>query len=99
MKVLRLAFVLLALAGAVGCGAARPKPFETADGVVALLRDKWGSTIGSPAFDYSCTRLDARGRLFTCLARDRTDLVRLASFDVICDASSCTWTYYPSYPG
>ncbi len=98
MMMLRLAFVLLALVGATACGG-KPKPFETADGVAALLRAKWGSTIGSPSFDYSCRRLDDRGRLFTCLARDRTDTVRLASFDVICDASNCTWTDYPSYVG
>ena len=96
---LRLAFVLLALAAATACGAGKPKPFATSGEVAALLRHKWGSTIGSPSFDYSCTRLDARGRLFTCLAEDRTDMVRLASFDVICDVSSCTWTDYPSYVG
>jgi hypothetical protein len=99
MKMLSLAFVLLALAGATACGAGKPKPFETAARVAALLRDKWGSTKGSRSFDYSCTKLDQTGRLFTCVARDRTDIVRLASFDVVCDASSCTWTDYPSYLG
>ena len=96
---LRLAFVLLALVGATACGAGKPKPFETADKVAALLRDKWGSPKGSRSFDYTCRRLDDRGRLFSCLARDRTHTVRLASFDVICDASRCTWTDYPSYFG
>ncbi|HEX7526768.1 MAG TPA: hypothetical protein VF327_10705, partial [Gaiellaceae bacterium] len=72
---------------------------ETADRVAALLRDKWGSTKGSRSFDYTCTRLDDRGRLFSCLARDRTNTVRLASFDVICDASRCTWKDYPAYFG
>ena len=99
MKTLRLGVVLLALAGATACGAGSPKPVESPHDVAALLRAKWGSTAGSPSFDYSCTRLDDRGRLFTCLARDRTELVRLASFDVICDASSCTWTAYPFYVG
>ena len=99
MKLLRLAFVLLALAGATACGAGKPQRLETARDVAALLRDTWGSTLGSRAFDYSCTRLDDRGRLFTCLAKDRTDLVKLASFDVICDDSRCTWTDYPAYAG
>lgn len=96
---LRLAFVLLALGGATACGAGKPRTAETADKVAALLRDKWGSTKGSRAFDYSCTSLDDRGRLFTCLAKDRTDTVKLASFDVICNASRCTWTDYPAYLG
>jgi hypothetical protein len=99
MKLLGLAFVLLALAGVTACGAGKPKPFETPDGVAALLRHTWGSTKGSPSFDYSCRRLDDRGRLFTCLAQDPTDTVKLASFDVICDASKCTWTDYPAYAG
>jgi hypothetical protein len=99
MRLLRLALVLLALAGVTACGAGTPKPTETAGEVAALLRHTWGTTKGSPAFDYSCTRLDDRGRLFTCLAKDRTDMVRLASFDVVCNASSCTWTDYPSYEG
>jgi hypothetical protein len=99
MQMLRLAFVVLALAGATACGAGKPEPFETTHEVAALLRDKWGATIGSPTFDYSCASLDDRGRLFTCVAHDRTDMVKLASFDVICDAASCTWTDYPSYVG
>jgi len=99
MTVLRLAFVLLVLLGAAACGAGRPKRLETAPEVAALLRHTWGATTGSPSFDYSCRRLDDRGHLFTCLAKDRTDTVRLASFDVICDATRCTWTDYPAYVG
>jgi hypothetical protein len=90
---------VLALAGATACAAGRPKSLETSDEVVALLRDSWGATVGSPSFDYSCTRLDDRGRIFTCIARDQTDTVRLASFDVVCEAERCTWTDYPSYIG
>jgi hypothetical protein len=90
---------VLALAGATACGASQPTSHETADDVVALLRGSWGATVGSPSFDYSCTRLDDRGRLFACLARDQTDTVRLASFDVVCDAGRCTWTDYPAYIG
>jgi hypothetical protein len=97
--VLGSALVLLALAGGTACGAGKPKPFETAYGVAALLRDKWGSTTGSPSFVYSCRKLDDRGRAFTCIVRDQTDTVRLASFDVLCDASRCTWRDYPSYVG
>jgi hypothetical protein len=89
---------VLALAGGTACGASR-KPTETAQGVAALLRSEWGSTRGSPSFVYSCRRLDDRGRTFTCLVRDRTDTVQLASFDVICTASRCTWREYPSYVG
>ena len=99
MKTLRLGVVLLALAGATACAAGKPKPIETSHDVAALLRAQWGSTAGFRSFDYSCMRLDNRGRLFTCLARDRTDTVKLASFDVICDDSNCTWTAYPSYVG
>ena len=99
MKVLGLAFAMLALAAAVACGAARPRPFQTADHVAALIRARWGATQGSPSFDYTCTGLDERGRLFTCFVRDSTDTVRLASFDVICDPRKCTWTDYPSYTG
>ena len=99
MKVLRLGLVLLALAGVTACAAGRPRPIETPHQVATLLRDTWGTTKGSPSFDYSCTRLDDRGRLFTCLAKDRTDMVKLASFDVICNASNCTWTDYPAYLG
>ena len=51
MKMLRLAFVLLALAGATACGAGKQKPFETADEVAALLGNTWRSTKGSPSFD------------------------------------------------
>ncbi|MGZ4355510.1 MAG: hypothetical protein ACXVRZ_01990 [Gaiellaceae bacterium] len=67
--------------------------------MAVLLRDKWGATEGSRSFDYSCKSLDDRARLFTCLAQDPTDMVRIASFDVICEASNCKWTYYPSYVG
>jgi hypothetical protein len=84
--------------GAAACGAGKPKP-ETADDVAALIRHKWGRVIGSPSFDYSCRRLDDRGQLFTCLARDRTDTVKLASFDVVCHDAKCTWTVYPTYAG
>jgi hypothetical protein len=99
MRALGLVLVLIALAGAAGCGAAKAKPSETTDGVVTLLRATWGETVGFPSFDYSCQRLDEQGRLFSCLARDRTRTVKLASFDVICDGSDCTWTYYPAYIG
>lgn len=99
MKVLSVAFVLLALAGATACGAGPPKPLETPTKVAALLRDKWGSTKGFRTFDYSCMRLDARGQLFTCIAKDGTDTVRIASFDVVCDGSNCTWIDYPAYVG
>jgi hypothetical protein len=98
MKLLGIALVVLALASA-GCGGTRARPFQTADRVAALIRAKWGTTKGSPSFDYTCRRLDDRGRLFTCLARDNSDTVRIASFDVVCDASRCTWTDYPSYSG
>jgi hypothetical protein len=99
MKTLRLALVLLALAAVAACGAEKSHPIETTGQVAALLRHTWGTTMGSPSFDYSCMKLDDHGRLFTCLAKDRTDMVRLASFDVICTASRCTWTDYPSYEG
>jgi hypothetical protein len=99
MRLLGLGLVLLALAAAAGCGSGPPKPYETPAHVAALIRTEWGSTKGSPTFDYSCRRLDDRGRLFTCLARDPSDTVKLASFDVVCDASRCTWTDYPSYAG
>jgi hypothetical protein len=98
MKLLGIACVVLALAAA-GCGSARPKPFATADHVAALIRAKWGSTKGMPSFAYTCQRLDDRGRLFTCFARDHSRTVRVASFDVVCDRSRCTWTDYPSYSG
>ena len=89
--------VLLALADVTACG--NSKPSETPAKVAALLRDKWGSTKGFRSFDYSCTRLDAQGRLFTCLTKDRTDTVRIASFDVVCNSTNCTWTDYPAYVG
>ncbi len=99
MTMLRLAFVLLALAGATACGAGSSRPSNTAVRVAALIRATWGSTTGSPAFDYRCRGLDDRGRLFTCLVQDHNDMVRLARFDVVCDASRCTWTDYPAYIG
>jgi hypothetical protein len=99
MTMLRLAFVLLALAGATACGAAKPKPFDTPDHVAALIRSKWGTTEGSPSFTYSCRNLDDRGRLFTCVVQDHNRWVKLARFDVMCDASRCTWTDYPAYVG
>ena len=67
--------------------------------MATLLRNTWGSTIGSLSFDYSCQRLDDEGRLFTCIVKDRTDMVRLVSFDVSCDGMNCTWKDYPSYVG
>jgi hypothetical protein len=93
---------VLALTGATACGAGKPVGFNSARTpreVAALLRATWGITTGFPSFDYSCVRLDDRGRLFSCLARDHYDIVRLASFDVICDGSNCSWTYYPAYVG
>jgi hypothetical protein len=99
MKTLSLAFVLLAVAGASACGVARPKQLESAEKVAALIRGTWGSTTGFPTFHYSCRRLPGGGGLFTCVARDSTDTVKLASFDVICDASACTWRAYPTYVG
>ncbi len=98
MRKLSLAFVVLVVAIATACGSAARKHFETAEQVAALIRHTWGRTTGSPQFDYSCKRLDQHGRLFTCLAQDRTDLVKLASFDVVCDLR-CTWTAYPAYIG
>jgi hypothetical protein len=99
VRLVRAAFVLLVLAGAIACGAAQKRSFETADEVAALLRNTWGSTEGFPSFNYSCMTLDDRGQLFTCLARDHTDTVKLASFDVVCDGSRCRWRVYPSYIG
>jgi hypothetical protein len=100
MKLLRIALVVLALSAA-GCGGGggRARPFQTADHVAALIRARWGVTKGMPSFDYTCRRLDDRGRLFTCFARDHSDTVRIASFDVVCDVAKCTWTDYPSYSG
>ena len=99
MKMLRLAGVVLALAAASACGAGTPKPFDTPDHVAALIRAEWGSTQGSPFFKYSCKGLDDRGRLFTCLVQDQNRLVRLARFDVTCNAARCTWVDYPAYIG
>jgi hypothetical protein len=98
MKLLALGVVLLALVGVTACGSAKER-FTTAAQVAALIRDRWGSTTGSPKFDYSCTRVDDHGQLFTCLAKDRTDTVKLASFDVVCERARCTWTVYPAYVG
>ena len=99
MTTLKLAGVVLALAAATACGAAKPKPFDTPEHVAALIKAKWGSTQGSPLFDYTCRRLDDRGRLFTCVVKDQNRWVRLARFDVTCDASRCTWVDYPAYIG
>ena len=99
MTVLRLALVVLVVATAAACGAGRPKPFDTPEHVASLIRAKWGATRGSPFFDYSCRGLDDRGRLFTCVVKDQNRVVRLARFDVTCDASRCTWIDYPAYVG
>jgi hypothetical protein len=99
MRLRGLACVLVALAGATACGAGKPKLFETANRVAAVIRKTWGSTKGSPSFAYTCRGLDDRGWLFTCLTRDPSGTVKLASFDVVCDASRCRWTDYPSYVG
>jgi hypothetical protein len=99
---LSLAMILLALAGTTACGTGKPTRAaraETARQVAALLRATWGVSTGSPAFDYTCMRLDDSGRLFSCLARDHYRIVRLASFDVVCTASNCSWTSYPAYLG
>jgi hypothetical protein len=99
MKLLGITLVVLALSAA-GCGGGgRARPLQTADHVASLIRAKWGTTKGMPSFDYTCRRLDDRGRLFTCFARDHSDTVRIASFDVVCDVAKCTWTDYPSYSG
>ena len=90
MRLLCAALAAVCLAGA-GCGGAASTR-RSADDVAALIRRTWGTTKGSPSFDYTCESLDDRGRLFSCLARDPTDTVRLASFDVVCDASACRWT-------
>ena len=90
---------LLALAGATACGAGRPRELLTADDVAALIQLEWGSTTGSPTFDYSCRGIDQDAQLFTCLARDGTDTVKLASFDVVCEQATCRWTVYPAYVG
>ena len=99
-KLLSLAIMVLALA-ATACGTA-DKPVradETAHQVAGLLRATWGVSIGFPSFDYSCVRLDDRGRIFSCVARDEFRIVKLASFDVICDGANCSWTSYPAYEG
>src|SRR5690242_152012 len=97
MIVLRLALVLVALAAATACGARKAKPLATPEHVAALIRVQWGSTKGLPGFNYSCRRLDDRGRLFTCVVEDHNRWVRLARFDVTCDSSRCTWIDYPAY--
>ena len=100
-KTLSLAMIVLVLA-AVACGAGRRIPIrtdETAGQVAAFLRATWGVSIGSPAFDFSCVRLDDRGQLFSCIAMDQLRIVKLASFDVICDGAHCSWTAYPAYEG
>ena len=99
MRGAAIALVLLALACATACGAEHARPLETTSRVAALLRGTWGATVGFRSFEYSCTGLDAHGELFTCLARDQTGLVKLASFDVVCESSGCRWTAYPSYVG
>ena len=99
MAVLRLALVVVVVAAATACGASKPRPFDTPEHVAAMIRAKWGSTRGSPSFNYSCRRLDDRGRLFTCVVRDQNRLVRLARFDVTCDSARCTWIDYPAYIG
>jgi hypothetical protein len=99
MNVLRLAVVVLAVAGATACGSAKPKPIETPAHVASLIRATWGHKEGSPLFTYSCRRLDDRGRLFTCVVKDQNRIVRLARFDVTCDKSRCTWVDYPAYIG
>lgn len=99
MRTLALGLVLLALAGATACGSAKQSSLTSARQVAELIRERWGSTVGSLSFDYSCMRIDAHGQLFTCLAKDRTDMVKLASFDVVCEHARCTWTVYPAYVG
>ena len=99
MNVLKLAAVVLAVAGATACGATTPKPFDTPEHVASLIRATWGAKQGSPQFDYSCRALDDRGRLFTCVVKDQNRWVRLARFDVTCTASRCTWSDYPAYIG
>ena len=99
MTMLRLALVVLAVAATTACGASSPKPFDTPEHVASLIRAKWGATQGSPLFNYSCRRLDDSGRLFTCVVKDRNRWVRLARFDVTCDAARCTWIDYPAYIG
>lgn len=99
MPVLRVALVVLAVAGTTACGVSKSRPIDTPEHVAALIRAKWGSTRGSPSFSYSCRRLDDRGRLFTCVVTDQNRIVRLARFDVTCDTTRCTWIDYPAYIG
>jgi hypothetical protein len=99
MTMLRLALVVLVVAATTACGASSRKPFDTPEHVASLIRAKWGATRGSPLFTYSCRGLDDSGHLFTCVVEDQNRLVRLARFDVTCDASRCTWIDYPAYVG
>lgn len=99
MNVLRVALAALAVLAATACGAGKPKPFDTPAHVASLIRATWGAKQGSPLFNYSCRGLDDRGRLFTCVVEDQNRWVRLARFDVTCDASRCTWIDYPAYIG
>ena len=99
MDVLRGVLAVLAVLAVTACGAGKPKPIETPDHVASLIRATWGATQGSPLFTYSCRGLDDRGRLFTCVVEDQNRWVRLARFDVTCDASRCTWIDYPAYIG
>jgi hypothetical protein len=99
MNAFRLALVVLASAGAAACGTGTPRPFDTPEHVAALIRAQWGATEGSPLFSYSCRGLDDRGRLFTCVVKDQNRWVKLARFDVTCNASRCTWIDYPTYIG
>ena len=99
MTFVRLARVVLAVAAATACGAGKSKPFDTPEHVASLIRATWGTKQGSPLFNYSCRALDDRGRLFTCVVKDRNRWVRLARFDVTCTSSRCTWIDYPAYIG
>ena len=99
MTPLRLALAFLAVTAVTACGASRARPVDTPEHVASLIRAKWGATQGSPSFDYSCRRLDEQGRLFTCVVKDHDRVVRLARFDVTCDAKHCTWVDYPAYIG
>jgi hypothetical protein len=99
MNVLRVALAVLAVLAATACGAGRSKPFDTPEHVASLIRATWGAKQGSPLFSYSCRGLDDRGRLFTCVVKDQNRWVRLARFDVTCDARRCTWIDYPAYIG
>ena len=99
-RTLALAAIVFALAAAACGSAAKPvRAEETARQVAGFLRATWGISTGFPSFDYSCVKLDEHGRLFSCLARDEFRIVKLASFDVICDGENCSWTSYPAYEG